>query len=201
MKIQTLQKAGLLTVALGLSLTGAAHAQDTYGQDSDSPRIRLNGQPFDTETAPILQDGRVLVPLRDIFEGLGARVDFNRFDHTIAARRGSTVVRMTLGSTDASINNAPVTLDVPADSIQGRTFVPLRFVSEALGANVNYDSYRRVVSIQERGGRLGGRPGDRPGSRPGGRPGRDRDRDGVPDRRDADRDGDGLRDDRDPVVR
>lgn len=142
---QFLCKSGLLTLALGAALTGAAHAQN-------APRLVLNDQPLRTQIAPVTQQGRVLVPLRDIFENLGARVRYDDFSRTISARRGATVVEMRLGSRRAQVNGATVFLDVPATTVYGRTLVPLRFVSEALGAQVGFNSYRNVVRINDRNG-------------------------------------------------
>jgi len=140
MKFQKLTKTGLLTLAVGAGLTGAANAAPVG--------LTLNGQPLITETTPVVQNGRVLVPMRDIFENLGATVSYNNLTREIAAQRGSTVVRMALGSSNATLNNVPVRLDVPATAYNGRTLVPLRFVSEALGANVDYNSNTRVVAIR-----------------------------------------------------
>lgn len=142
MKRFNFKGAGMMALALS-TLAAVASAQQ-------SPRIRLNGQPFRTQTAAVTQNGRVLVPMRAIFEALGANVNFNRSDRSIVANRGETVVRMTLGRRRALVNNQPVRLDVTPIPYGGRTLVPLRFVSEALGASVNYDSNRNLVIINER---------------------------------------------------
>lgn len=147
-----ISKISLATLALGTTLTGIASAQS-------EPRLLLNDRPFRTEVAPITQDGRVLVPLRDIFEGLGARVDYKSTDQTITARRRGTIVRMELDSRRAEINGRRVRLDVPATTVDGSTMVPLRFVSEALGATVDYNANRGVIRIND--GEAGRRDGDR----------------------------------------
>jgi hypothetical protein len=180
MKTINTTKIGFLSAALGLSLAGSAMAQS-------EPRVFINGERFRTEAQPLVQDNRVLVPMRAIFERLGANVEFNRADQSIVARRGRTDVRMALGSNRASVDNARVRLDVPATALSGRTYVPLRFVSEALGATVDFNSLRNEVSIRERGNR-GNRPGDLMEE------GRDEDRDVLRDQRIRRRER--LRDDR-----
>ncbi len=155
MKLNT-QKISFATLALGAALTGIAGAQS-------APRLILNGRPFRTQVAPVTQGGRVLVPLRDIFEGLGARVNYNSFNNTITARRRGTTVRMELGSRRAEINGQRVRLDVPATTIYGSTMVPLRFVGESLGAVVDYNPRRGVIRINDRdvrinNGRINGNP-------------------------------------------
>lgn len=144
MKNNQLIKTTALTLALGTTLAAGANAQS-------ATRITLNGRPLSTSVSPISQNGRVLVPMRDIFESLGATVSYNNLNQSIAAKRGTTSVRMALGTRNAMVNNVPVRLDVPARTYDGRTFVPLRFVSEAMGADVNFNPATRIVAIQGNG--------------------------------------------------
>jgi hypothetical protein len=110
--------------------------------------VSVNGQPLNFGSVPpVSQDGRVLVPLRGVFESLGAIVDYNAATHTIDALRGETRLQLTLGSRTAVVNGNAVTLDVPAQTSLGRTLVPLRFVGEAFGAQVNWNSSLRAISI------------------------------------------------------
>ncbi len=141
---QTLLKSGILTVAIGAAMTGAAHAQP-------AAQVYLNGSPLALKAAPLQQNGRTLVPMRDIFEALGATVDYNALNQSINAQKGTTVVRLALNSRNAAVNNVPVMLDTEARTYYGSTFVPLRFVSEALGANVSFNNATRIVSINATG--------------------------------------------------
>ena len=110
--------------------------------------VNLNGQPLATSTAPVQMNGRTLVPLRDIFEALGATVDWNPAAQTILARQGGTVIGLAINNRTASVNGQAVTLDQAATLINGRTFVPLRFVAEATGASVNWSGPTQTVSIR-----------------------------------------------------
>lgn len=141
---KTLLKSGLLTLAVGASFGGAAQAQP-------AAQVYLNGTPLRLAVAPIQQNGRTLVPMRDIFEALGATVNYNSLNQSINAQKGTTIVRLALGTKNAAVNNIPVTLDAPAQTYYGSTFVPLRFVSEALGANVSFNPANRIVSISAEG--------------------------------------------------
>ena len=144
-----------LSFALSGSLLSLAQAQPSATgravNGQFAPRVFINGEVLRSEAQPFTSGGRVLVPMRAIFERLNAQLRYNPDDQTVTARRRSTLVRLTLGSRQASVNNLTVTLDVPAASYHGRTFVPLRFVAEALGANVRYDFERQAVFIRERG--------------------------------------------------
>lgn len=96
---------------------------------------------------PTSKSGRLLVPLRGVFEALGAIVDYDAPTRTIDALRGDTRLKLTLGSTLAFVNGQSVTLDTPAETLLGRTMVPLRFVGEAFGANVVWNAQERSVVI------------------------------------------------------
>lgn len=110
-------------------------------------QVLVDQQPLSFDQPPIMQEGRVLVPLRGVFESLGADVVYLASSRTIKATRGRTQVELTLGSRSAMVDGRSVYLDVPAISHGGRTMVPLRFVSEALGADVDWQAATRTVSI------------------------------------------------------
>jgi hypothetical protein len=138
--------AGLLTAALPpLSLLQTAAAQPPIS-------VVLNGQVINFGgAAPTQVGGRVLVPLRGVFESLGATVNYDAATSTIFATRGDTKMQLRLGSTEASINGQTSYLDVPAQARNGRTLVPLRFVSETLGATVSWSEPQHTVYITEAG--------------------------------------------------
>lgn len=96
---------------------------------------------------PVLENGTTLVPLRGIFEALGATVDWNQQQQLVTAEREGTIVKLTIGSKSPTVNGKTVAISVPAQIRNGSTLVPLRFVSEALGATVNYDSATKTISI------------------------------------------------------
>ena len=147
---QNIKTTGLLTLALGAGLGLSAQAQ------APAPQIYLNNQLLQSDVSPVQQSGRVLVPMRNIFENLGAKVNYNDLNQSITATKDGTVVRMALGSSNATVNGLPYKLDVPAKAYYGRTLVPLRFVSEAMGAKVNYNSNTRTVLISGKGYSGGG---------------------------------------------
>jgi len=110
--------------------------------------LTLNGQPLATSTAPVQLNGRTLVPLRDIFEALGAQVNWNPMNQTIAATQGVTQIQLGINNPNALVNGRSVKLDQPAAIIGGKTFVPLRFVAEATGAQVDWNNALQLVSIR-----------------------------------------------------
>lgn len=96
---------------------------------------------------PVNQNGRVLVPLRGIFESLDAEVDWNYYTQEINATKGDTKVWLKIGSDITKVNGKSTKIDVPAQLINRRTLVPLRLVGEALGADVSWNPQTRSVSI------------------------------------------------------
>ena len=130
-------------------LAPAARAQVLIpAPEGETIVVTLNGTPIDFQgAAPVQAGGRVLVPLRGVFEALGAAVDYDAETRTIDAVRGATRLQLQLGSAIATINGQTQALDVPAQSRLGRTLVPLRFVAEALGANVSWDDASNSVAI------------------------------------------------------
>lgn len=112
-----------------------------------TPSVVLNGQNLTFDVPPIIEDGRTLVPLRNIFEALGANVSWDGLTQSITAKKDETIIKLQIGSQTAYKNNQPVPLDVPSKIVENRTLVPLRFVSEALGANVNWNDAKETIII------------------------------------------------------
>ncbi|MDI9449250.1 MAG: copper amine oxidase N-terminal domain-containing protein [Pelotomaculaceae bacterium] len=109
-------------------------------------RVILNGRTLQFDVPPIIENDRTLVPLRVIFEALGAGVEWDGATQTVRAERDGTIIKLVIGG-KAYVNDQPVELDVPAKIVNDRTLVPLRFVSEALGCRVEWFGDSMTVSI------------------------------------------------------
>jgi hypothetical protein len=130
-------------VCAALTLAGSALAQADVS-------VTLNGAPLTLNPGPQERAGRVFVPLRGVFEDLGASVVYENGTINAQSRRHS--VSLHIGSTQATVDGQPQTLDVAPFIIGASTYVPLRFVSQALGANVNYDAANRIVALSQQNG-------------------------------------------------
>lgn len=131
---------------LGLALLGgAAFTQPAVAQEPVDVAIVINGQTLDKEQPPRMVDGRVLIPLRKVFNALGATVKYE--NKVIDAQRGSQSVSLSPGVKLAKINGQETTLDVPPILIDTVTYVPLRFVAQALGDSVNYDAAAKTITV------------------------------------------------------
>lgn len=92
-------------------------------------------------------NGRVMVPLRGIFEALGASVEWVPSTRTAIAQKGDIDLELTIGERIAKVNARDVLLDVPASVLNGSTMVPLRFIGEALKADVVWEGATQTVRI------------------------------------------------------
>lgn len=111
-------------------------------------RVTINGAPLTMDVAPTIQNGRTLVPMRAIFEALGAQVHWDDATSTIRAYRREDAIVLQLGNRTAWVNGPSRQLDVAPVAVGGRTMVPLRFVAEALGAQVAWVDATRTVTVQ-----------------------------------------------------
>lgn len=110
--------------------------------------VYINGRKLLFDVPPTRIEGRTLVPLRAIFEGLGAFVEYNNSTRTIIANKGSTKIQLTLDSPIAYVNGQTVYLEVPAMAVLGSTMVPLRFVGEAFDAKVKWEGSQQAIYIE-----------------------------------------------------
>lgn len=135
---QSMKRMGVVTLALaGTGFTSLAQAA----------QVSLNGQPLATSVSPVTRDGRTLVPMRDIFQALGASVQWNALTQGIVANKGNTNISLQIGNRSAVVNGQKVMLEQPAILYNGNTMVPLRFVSEAMGAKVGWNNATEIASI------------------------------------------------------
>ena len=114
---------------------------------ASSPSVIIDGDLQAYDQPPVVEAGRTLVPLRGIFESLGATVEWEPETGTIQARQDDVHVELRVGEANATVNDEVIQLDVPSTILNGRTLVPLRFVSEALGASVQWDGSNRTIEI------------------------------------------------------
>lgn len=113
----------------------------------DDIKVILNGAPLSFTQSPVIENGTTLVPMRAIFEAMGASVDWNADTKTVTSVKGNTTISLTLYSSTAKVNEEKITLAVPGKLINGSTMMPLRFVSESLGAEVKWDGTNKTITI------------------------------------------------------
>lgn len=110
-------------------------------------KVYIDNSRLDMEVTPQIQNGRTLVPLRAIFEALGADINWDPVTRTVTGTKDNTIVTLTIDSKTAYINGTAKELDVPAVIVSGRTMVPARFIAESLGAVVGWDNDSKTVLV------------------------------------------------------
>jgi murein tripeptide amidase MpaA len=110
--------------------------------------VVINGVKTNFDQPAILMNYRTMVPVRGVFEKLGASLNWNNTTKTAVIKKDDTIVSLTVGKKTATVNGQTYTLDAPATTINSRTLIPLRFVGEAIGASVKWDSATRTAYIK-----------------------------------------------------
>ncbi|MDF9841941.1 MULTISPECIES: copper amine oxidase N-terminal domain-containing protein [unclassified Paenibacillus] len=129
-----------MIVLLGLMASFASAAQVTV-------TVQVNGTAVKFPDAkPYYENNRVMIPIRFVSEALGAKVGYG-LDRSVTIELGAKKILMKINSDTVTVDSVIQKLDVPARLQQNRTFVPLRFVSEALGAQVGWNQEKRLVTI------------------------------------------------------
>ncbi|NLK51323.1 MAG: copper amine oxidase [Syntrophomonadaceae bacterium] len=100
-----------------------------------------------TDGLPVIENDRVLVPARKIFETMGIDVAWDEKTSTVTAVKGKTTVKMKIGSNQATVKGKKVKLDVSPKIIEGRTMIPLRFISQSFRSKVEWKTDTRSAYI------------------------------------------------------
>lgn len=115
----------------------------------DCIKIKYNNQFLSFATNPTTEEGRTLVPMRFLFEQMGARVDWDNLTQTATVNKNDDIISFSIDNSDAIVNGANKTMEVPARIIDGKTMIPLRFLSEELGYTVLWDNETNTVTIHD----------------------------------------------------
>lgn len=134
-----------------LSVCALLCAGTTIASAADDITVLVNGDPVKFDQTPVIQEGRTLVPMRAIFEAMGCKVDWEAASQKVTASNSGKTITMNINNVNMRVAEENginmVTLDVPPQIIGGRTLVPVRAISEALGANVDWNGDTRTVSV------------------------------------------------------
>ena len=128
-----------MIISFAVSVTSLAASQIT---------LVINGAYVSSDVAPLIINGRTMVPVRVISEYLGYRVDWEGNTQRVTiSKSGGNAIRMWVGNDMAIVNGEDNYMDSPPVLRGGRTLVPIRFISESFGLYVHWDDKSRTVSI------------------------------------------------------
>ena len=127
---------------------------ETYGSDPVELKMTvgktdytLNGEQKTMDVAPVIINDRTMLPVRYVAEALGAEIAWDGATSTATLTTADTVIVITVGAATATVNGESVTLDSPAVIVSDRSFMPVRFVAETLGATVAWDGATSTATI------------------------------------------------------
>lgn len=109
----------------------------------------VNGEEVAANTAPVVENGRTLVPFRSISESLQAEVVWNSKERSVTVTKDGVTVKLVINSKTALVGGKKHTLDTPAKIINGSTVVPVRFISESLDSTVKWEPESQSVVVYE----------------------------------------------------
>ena len=118
--------------------------------ESASPSVVLNGSELTFAQPPIIQDGRALVPVRDICSELGVDVTWDPSTQMFTAVKDDIKITIQIGSNILTRNGEQITLDVPTQLVDGKAMVPLRAIAESLGVEVKWDANTMTAKMDEK---------------------------------------------------
>jgi hypothetical protein len=120
---------------------------DNYNINSNDISVKIDNREIYFDVSPVIENGRTLVPLRSIFESLGLKVTWDDKTRTVTGTKEDLIITLQIGNNKATLNGHEIELDVPATIKDGRTLVPVRFIAESTGYNVDWDGNNRTVLI------------------------------------------------------
>lgn len=116
----------------------------------DIVTVRVNGEDItfeDADALPKIINDRTMLAARTFYEKIGAKVDWNGKDKTVTVTKDNDKIILTVGANKALVNGKEVKLDSPATIINDKTYIPVRFVSEAFGYKVKYDANQGMPTV------------------------------------------------------
>lgn len=137
----------LIAIAITSLFTISAYAETfPWGEEPDVS-LKVNGKILKTDVPPKIINSRTMIPARALFEEIGGTVTWDQTNYVVTINYNDQVIKLTINSKTALVNGTQKTLDVPAQIVNSRTLIPLRFVSENLGFTVDYDSKTRTAIV------------------------------------------------------
>lgn len=133
----------------GIDALAAGEIPDQVSLTIGKAEALLDNNKVVLDAPPVIEQGRTLVPLRFVGEAFGAVVNWEAQTKQVTVVQKVYSVKLWIGKTNGEINGQPLSMDTPPKVIKERTMVPLRFLAEALGYQVDYQSQNRLITIKK----------------------------------------------------
>ncbi len=123
---------------------------ESQAKNPNEINIILDQNKLSLEQTPVILNSRTMIPLRGFFEHIGANVDWNKKTRQVIIKNNDVEILLTVGNNYALVNGKIFKFDTASQIIEGRTFVPIRFVAESMGYAVDWDSKTRSVLVNSK---------------------------------------------------
>ena len=110
--------------------------------------LKIDGKEINCEVPPIVFDDYSVVPAREVFEAMGATVGWTAKTQKVTVKNDDTTIEITINQKTAKVNGETKTMPIAAKLVNGKTMIPVRFVAEELGFDVNFDSKTDTILIK-----------------------------------------------------
>lgn len=137
--------------ACGSFATAERRGDTVITMQVDNPQMTVYGININIDdggSSPVIRDGRTLMPIRAFAESIGANVFWNGSQRTVTITYNGKKMLLTIDDTAAYVDYITQTLDVPPTIINDRTYLPVRFISESFGCEVNWNEETRGITIE-----------------------------------------------------
>lgn len=132
----------LLAMTAASSIGSITHAEGTGVQ------VVIDGEPALFEPSPVIVEGTALVPMQALFQRLGASAQWEDRTQTLTAMKNDTSIRLSIGSRSADLSGEIKEMEISPQLVEGKPFIPIRFVGNALGMYVYWDDERRTIKLE-----------------------------------------------------
>ena len=129
--------------------TGIAYAAELQSNKGSTLSMQVMGKTLTGIEPPLLQNGKVYVPMRFAAEALGYTVTYNPSTRIMDIKKDNHSIRLTIGSVNTVVNGKTVKIEKAPFLNKGRAYVPIDYIKTAFGVEAKYDSNKRLVSISE----------------------------------------------------
>lgn len=134
----------LLLIILSFSITNGTLAS------TEVLNVLVDGEKVEFDVSPVKINNRVLVPLRGVFEKLGAKVDWNKNIQEVVIKDENNEIEMLIDNNKVMVNGQVKDIDVAVKLVNSRAFAPIRFITESLGHEVKWDEKTNTVHINKK---------------------------------------------------
>ena len=111
-------------------------------------KVTIDQEPLKLKQPALIEEGHLLLPLREIFDALGAKVEWDPNTQSIIGFKDDTIMKLEIGKRQASINNKKILMDIGCKIVDGNVMIPVRFVAEGFDLDIDWDNHNQMLIIK-----------------------------------------------------